>query len=88
MFFFNYSSSHVSCGFRHVRKTGGMEFVDPSLDDSSSRYKLLSCVQISLLCVQEKQEDRPSMLEISMKLNLACSPKDQHFPENQMKMQH
>ena len=43
----------------------GMEFVDPSLDDSSSKYKLLSCMQISLLCVQEKQEDRPSMLEIS-----------------------
>ncbi|CAO2841860.1 unnamed protein product [Amaranthus hypochondriacus] len=52
----------------------GMEFVDPSLDDSSSRYKLLSCMQISLLCVQEKQEDRPSMLEISSMFKNEAKP--------------
>ncbi|XP_021741439.1 ephrin type-B receptor 3-like [Chenopodium quinoa] len=47
----------------------GKEFVDPSLDDSNSKYKLMRCMQVALLCVQEKQEDRPSMLEISAILN-------------------
>ncbi|KAK3435682.1 hypothetical protein EUGRSUZ_C00392 [Eucalyptus grandis] len=41
-----------------------MEFVDPSLDDSSSSCKLLRCMQVALLCVQEKPGDRPSMLEV------------------------
>ncbi|KAK9947382.1 hypothetical protein M0R45_003011 [Rubus argutus] len=42
----------------------GMEFIDPSLDDSSSSCKLSRCLQIALLCVQEKPEDRPTMLEV------------------------
>ncbi|KAF8033796.1 hypothetical protein BT93_C0146 [Corymbia citriodora subsp. variegata] len=41
-----------------------MEFIDPSLDDSSSSCKLMRCMQVALLCVQEKPEDRPSMLEV------------------------
>ncbi|KAK3435681.1 hypothetical protein EUGRSUZ_C00390 [Eucalyptus grandis] len=41
-----------------------MEFIDPSLDDSSSSCKLLRCMQVALLCVQEKPGDRPSMLEV------------------------
>ncbi|KAF8033792.1 hypothetical protein BT93_C0145 [Corymbia citriodora subsp. variegata] len=41
-----------------------MEFIDPSLDDSSSSCKLMRCMQMALLCVQEKPEDRPSMLEV------------------------
>ncbi|KAH7546220.1 hypothetical protein FEM48_Zijuj01G0177400 [Ziziphus jujuba var. spinosa] len=42
----------------------GIEFVDPSLDDSSSSCKVFRCLQVALLCVQENPEDRPSMLEI------------------------
>ncbi|KAL3744231.1 hypothetical protein ACJRO7_013480 [Eucalyptus globulus] len=45
-----------------------MEFIDPSLDDSSSSCKLLRCIQVALLCVQEKAGDRPSMLEVSSML--------------------
>ncbi|XP_019463746.1 PREDICTED: LRR receptor-like serine/threonine-protein kinase FEI 1 isoform X1 [Lupinus angustifolius] len=41
-----------------------MEFVDPSLDDKSCPCKLLRCMQIALLCVQEDAYDRPPMLEI------------------------
>ncbi|GMY35681.1 receptor-like serine/threonine-protein kinase SD1-6 [Fagus crenata] len=43
----------------------GLEFIDPSLDDSCSLYKLLRCMQVALLCVQENPVDRPSMLEVS-----------------------
>ncbi|XP_059635437.1 cysteine-rich receptor-like protein kinase 19 [Cornus florida] len=46
----------------------GMEFMDPSLDDTYSTCKLLRCMQVALLCVQEKRADRPSMLEVSSML--------------------
>ena len=42
----------------------GREFIDPSLDDSSSPCKLLRCLQVALLCVQENPDDRPTMLEV------------------------
>ncbi|KAI3725045.1 hypothetical protein L1987_64818 [Smallanthus sonchifolius] len=42
-----------------------MEFMDPSLDDESSTYKLTRCMQVALLCVEEKWSHRPSMLEVS-----------------------
>ena len=46
----------------------GFEFIHPSLDDSCSYYKLLRCMQVALLCVQENPVDRPSMLEVSLML--------------------
>jgi hypothetical protein len=42
----------------------GMELIDPSLDDSSSSCKLMRCLQVALLCVQENPVDRPTMLEV------------------------
>ncbi|KAJ4709631.1 Receptor-like kinase [Melia azedarach] len=42
----------------------GMKFVDQSLDDTDSSCKLIRCLQIALLCVQESPNDRPSMLEV------------------------
>ncbi|KAI3446792.1 hypothetical protein Pfo_003457 [Paulownia fortunei] len=50
-------------------KTGNsMDFMDPSLDDTSSTCKMKRCMQVALLCVQERWEDRPSMLEVSSML--------------------
>nr|GEU86007.1 G-type lectin S-receptor-like serine/threonine-protein kinase At1g11330 [Tanacetum cinerariifolium] len=46
----------------------GMEFIDPALDDTFSRYKLISCMQVALLCVEENWAQRPSMLEVSAML--------------------
>ncbi|CAN1256420.1 Cysteine-rich receptor-like protein kinase 19 [Linum perenne] len=46
------------------RSGAGNEFFDPSLDDSSSKCKLMTCLQVALLCVQEKPEDRPTMLQV------------------------
>ncbi|XP_058179978.1 cysteine-rich receptor-like protein kinase 10 [Rhododendron vialii] len=45
-----------------------VEFMDPSLDDTDSSCKLVRCMQIALLCVQENPADRPSMLELSSML--------------------
>lgn len=41
-----------------------MEFLDPSLDDTTSPCKIMRCMQVALLCVQENSADRPSMLEV------------------------
>ncbi|KAK0579129.1 hypothetical protein LWI29_021523 [Acer saccharum] len=46
----------------------GMEFMDPSLDDTYSPCRLIRCLHIALLCVQEMPIDRPSMLEVSWML--------------------
>ncbi|XP_052200536.1 cysteine-rich receptor-like protein kinase 34 [Diospyros lotus] len=45
-----------------------IEFTDPSLDDTNSSCKLMRCMQIALLCVQENPADRPSMPEVSSML--------------------
>ncbi|MED6180839.1 hypothetical protein PIB30_013922 [Stylosanthes scabra] len=42
----------------------GVEFLEPSLDDTTSACKLMRCMQVALLCVQENSADRPSMLEV------------------------
>ena len=42
----------------------GAEFFEASLDDSSSSCKLIRCMQVALLCVQENPADRPSMVEV------------------------
>ena len=61
----------------------GTEFIDPSLDDSSSPCKIMRCMQIALLCVQENPDDRPSMLEVFTMLKngsmAATTPKKPAF---------
>ncbi|CAI0388655.1 unnamed protein product [Linum tenue] len=47
------------------RRGEGMEFCDPLLDDSSSQCKMINCLQVALLCIQEDPDDRPTMLEVS-----------------------
>ncbi|KAK7347569.1 hypothetical protein VNO80_22104 [Phaseolus coccineus] len=42
----------------------GMEVMDDLLDDTCSECKLVRCMEIALLCVQEHASDRPSMLEV------------------------
>lgn len=51
-----------------------MEFMDPSLEDTLSSCKLIRCMQIGLLCVQEVANDRPSMLEVSSMLKNENAP--------------
>ena len=46
------------------REGRGVEFLDPSLDDTTSPCKIMRCMQVALLCVQENSADRPSMLEV------------------------
>ena len=60
-----------------------MEFMNPTLDDTTSSCKLIRCLQIALLCVQENTIDRPSMLEVSSMLKnetvIVTNPKKPAF---------
>ncbi|CAI8610483.1 unnamed protein product [Vicia faba] len=51
-----------------------LEFLDPSLDDSTSHCKIMRCMQVALLCVQENSADRPSMLEVDSLLKNEGTP--------------
>ena len=63
-----------------------MESMDSSLDDTLSSCKLIRCMQIALLCVQESANDRPSMLKASSMLNnetaALIAPKKPAFSRN------
>lgn len=50
------------------REGRDVEFTDPSLDDTTSGCKIMRCIQVALLCVQENSADRPSMLEVDSML--------------------
>ena len=62
------SNTKLFQAYESWKEGKGMEFIDPSLDDSSSSCKLSQCLQIALLCVQENPEDRPTMLHVSSML--------------------
>ena len=46
----------------------GEEFMDSYLNDTNSHCKLIRCLHIALLCVQEISIDRPSMSQVSWML--------------------
>ncbi|KAJ1379777.1 Serine-threonine/tyrosine-protein kinase, catalytic domain [Sesbania bispinosa] len=56
------------------REGRGVEFIDPSLDDTTSPCKIMRCMHVALLCVQENSADRPSMLEVDSLLKNEYAP--------------
>lgn len=46
-----------------------MELIDPSIDNSYSESEVLRCIQVGLLCVQERAEDRPTMASVVLMLS-------------------
>ncbi|CAN6360809.1 unnamed protein product [Urochloa humidicola] len=46
-----------------------MELIDPSLHDEPRMDELLRCIQIALLCVEPRQEDRPNMPDVILMLS-------------------
>ncbi|KAK4253965.1 hypothetical protein QN277_009406 [Acacia crassicarpa] len=46
-----------------------LELVDPSIIDSYSPPEVLRCIQVGLLCVQERAEDRPTMSTVVLMLS-------------------
>ncbi|KAH9660234.1 Receptor-like serine/threonine-protein kinase [Citrus sinensis] len=64
----NENLSLVEYAYELWKDGKGMELMDASLDDTHSSWKLLTCLQVALLCVQENPKNRPSILEISSML--------------------
>ncbi|XP_010240988.1 PREDICTED: receptor-like serine/threonine-protein kinase SD1-8 [Nelumbo nucifera] len=46
-----------------------LELVDTSVGDSYHTYEVLRCIQVGLLCVQERAEDRPIMSTVVLMLS-------------------
>ncbi|GMP75040.1 hypothetical protein CsSME_00032260 [Camellia sinensis var. sinensis] len=47
----------------------GLELVDPSVGDSYPPNEVMRCIQVGLLCVQERAEDRPTMSTVVLMLS-------------------
>lgn len=50
--------------WKNLRDETPLEIVDPSLRESYSVTQVSKCIQIGLLCVQEKADDRPHMSRV------------------------
>lgn len=46
-----------------------MELIDQSLGDLYSPSEVMRCIQVGLLCVQERAEDRPTMSSVVLMLS-------------------
>ena len=61
---FDYETNGCHQAYELWKEGKGMEVMDDSLDDRNSECKLVRCMEIALLCVQEHASDRPSMLQV------------------------
>lgn len=48
----------------HWRDQTPLEILDPDIKESSNHSEVIKCIQIGLLCVQEKPDDRPTMARV------------------------
>jgi len=61
-------SSPFLQAWRLWRDGQSLEFVDPSIADTSNAMEVLKCIQIGLLCVQEQPKRRPTMSAVTTML--------------------
>ncbi|KAG2536929.1 hypothetical protein PVAP13_9NG236100 [Panicum virgatum] len=54
--------------WRLWRDGQSLEFIDPSIADTSNAMEVLKCIQIGLLCVQEQPKRRPTMSAVTTML--------------------
>ncbi|XP_020969985.1 receptor-like serine/threonine-protein kinase SD1-8 isoform X3 [Arachis ipaensis] len=55
--------------WRHWHKGTALTLIDPSIGNSYAKSKVMRCIHISLLCVQERAEDRPTMPSVVLMLS-------------------
>ncbi|KAG6755920.1 hypothetical protein POTOM_039328 [Populus tomentosa] len=55
--------------WRQWKDGKGLEVLDTSVGNSYSPCEVLRCIQVGLLCVQEKAEDRPTMSSVVLMLS-------------------
>ncbi|XP_062202371.1 cysteine-rich receptor-like protein kinase 19 isoform X2 [Phragmites australis] len=65
-----------------------LELIDPSLHDEPQMAEILRCIQIALLCVEPRPEDRPTMPDAILMLSSGTvsvpSPKRRGYEEAQV----
>ncbi|KAL6644106.1 hypothetical protein ACP70R_018872 [Stipagrostis hirtigluma subsp. patula] len=65
-----------------------LELIDLSLHDEPRVAEIVRCIQIALLCVEPRQEDRPTMQDVILMLSSDCvrvpSPKRQGYEDAQV----
>nr|POE92705.1 receptor-like serine/threonine-protein kinase sd1-8 [Quercus suber] len=68
--FFHPNHSHNLIGYAWILWNEGrpLELIDECLRQSSTLSEVLRCIHISLLCVQQRPEDRPSMSSVIVML--------------------
>ncbi|XAR53709.1 Non-specific serine/threonine protein kinase [Bertholletia excelsa] len=55
--------------WRLWREDKGLELMDPCAGDSCPQSEVLRCIQVGLLCVQERPEERPTMSSVVFMLS-------------------
>ncbi|XP_038710343.1 receptor-like serine/threonine-protein kinase SD1-8 isoform X4 [Tripterygium wilfordii] len=69
---FYHSNSELNLlghAWRLWREGKGLELIDQSVGESYSPNEVLRCIQVALLCVQERAEDRPTMASAVLMLS-------------------
>lgn len=54
-----------------------MEFIDPSIRDSCSQSEVSTCINVGLLCVQDRANDRPAMSSVVIMLERGATANPQ-----------
>ncbi|XP_068489813.1 cysteine-rich receptor-like protein kinase 25 [Phaseolus vulgaris] len=54
----------LSDAWRYWRDETPLKILDQNIEESSNHNEVLKCIQIGLLCVQDKHNDRPTMAEV------------------------
>ncbi|KAK9089535.1 hypothetical protein Scep_028617 [Stephania cephalantha] len=69
--FYQSSSEHNLLGhaWRLWKEGKALELIDPAMADSCLEYEVLRCIQVGLLCVQERAEERPTMSTVVLMLS-------------------
>ncbi|XP_028064575.1 receptor-like serine/threonine-protein kinase SD1-6 [Camellia sinensis] len=68
-------SGKKNCGFYHPEHDlnlvghSPLQLMDEVLDESFSTNEVVRCIQVGLLCVQQRTEDRPTMLPVVFMLS-------------------
>lgn len=62
------------------REGNGIDLIDSAAGEVYSTHEVLRCIQVGLLCVQERAEDRPNMSSVVLMLSSETAPLPQ--PKN------
>ncbi|KAJ1390416.1 S-locus, receptor kinase [Sesbania bispinosa] len=68
-YFANKELNLLGHGWKLWREGNALELIDSSIDKSYSPSEVLRCIQVGLLCVQERAEDRPTMSSVVLMLS-------------------